>query len=101
MNERQAQQRPAPTDPSGIEAPHDILAAEEFGIGTRDERWPADPTGIAEPHDVLAAEEFAMPVGGSREAADESGRGRRLPLVLAAAAGLLLALLVLRRTARS
>ena len=75
MNERQAQQRPAPTDPSGIEAPHDILAAEEFGIGTRDERWPADPTGIAEPHDVLAAEEFAMPVGGSRgEAADESGR---------------------------
>ena len=40
-----------------------------------------------------------MPVGGSREAADESGRGRRLPLVLAAAAGLLLALLVLRRTA--
>jgi hypothetical protein len=101
MNERQAQQRPAPTDPSGIEAPHDVLAAEEFGIGTRDERWPADPTGIAEPHDVLAAEEFAMPVGESPQAADEGGRGsRRLPLVLAAAAGLLLALLVLRRTAR-
>ena len=100
MNERQAQQRPAPTDPSGIEAPHDVLAAEEFGIGTRDERWPADPTGIAEPHDVLAAEEFAMPVGDSSKAADEAGlAGRRLPLVLAAAAGLLLALVVVRRTA--
>jgi hypothetical protein len=100
MNERQAQQRPAPADPSGIEAPHDVLAAEEFGIGTRDERWPADPTGIAEPHDVLAAEEFAMPVGGRAEATDQRGlRSRRLPLVLAAAAGLLLALLVMRRTA--
>jgi hypothetical protein len=102
MNERQAQQRPAPADPSGIEAPHDILAAEEFGIGTRDERWPADPTGIAEPHDVLAAEEFAMPVGGSPGASDRGGLGSRwLPLALAAAAGLLLALLVVRRTAGS
>jgi hypothetical protein len=52
-----------PPDPSGIEEPHDILAAEEFGIGTRDERFPPDPTGIQEPHDVLAAEEFAMPAG--------------------------------------
>ena len=43
------------------EQPHDILAAEEFEIGTRDERFPADPSGIQEPHDVLAAEEFAMP----------------------------------------
>ena len=43
--------------------PHDILAADEFGIGTRDERLPPDPSGIAEPHDVLAAEEFAMPAG--------------------------------------
>ncbi len=41
--------------------PHDILAAEEFGIGTRDERHPPDPTGIHEAHDILAAEEFAMP----------------------------------------
>ena len=102
MNERQAHERSAPSDPSGIDAPHDILAAEEFGIGTRDERWPADPTGISEPHDVLAAEEFAMPVGGPPEAEDRSALARRrLPLVLAAAAGMLLALLVMRRTAGS
>jgi hypothetical protein len=50
-----------PPDPSGIDEPHDVLAAEEFGIGTGEERYPADPTGIEEPHDVLAAEEFAMP----------------------------------------
>jgi hypothetical protein len=100
MNERHAQQPAAPADPSGIEAPHDILAAEEFGIGTRDERWPADPTGIAEPHDVLAAEEFAMPAGGEPDSEPRSPlRQGRLPLVLAAAAGLLLALLLLRRTA--
>ena len=50
------------------EPPHDILAADEFGIGTRDERIPPDPTGITEPHDVLAAEEFAMPAGGEPRA---------------------------------
>ena len=55
--------RSVPEDPSGIEEPHDVLAAEEFGIGARDERLPPDPTGIHEPHDVLAAEEFAMPAG--------------------------------------
>ena len=53
-----------PSDPTGIEGPHDVLAAEEFAMPTRDERFPADPTGIHEPHDVLAAEEFAMPAGG-------------------------------------
>jgi hypothetical protein len=58
MTEREPR---VPPDPSGIEEPHDVLAAEEFGIGTRDERFPADPSGIQEPHDVLAAEEFAMP----------------------------------------
>jgi hypothetical protein len=26
-------------------------------------RLPADPSGIEEPHDVLAADEFAMPAG--------------------------------------
>jgi hypothetical protein len=50
-----------PADPRRPEEPHDILAAEEFGIGTRDERFPADPAGAEDPHDVLAAEEFAMP----------------------------------------
>ena len=52
-----------PADPTGIDEPHDVLAAEEFGIGTRDQRFPGDPTGTGEPHDVLAAEEFAMPAG--------------------------------------
>jgi hypothetical protein len=42
-----------------------VLAAEEFAMPARERRQaPSDPTGIAEPHDVLAAEEFAMPVGG-------------------------------------
>ena len=51
--------------------PHDVLAAEEFGMPSVDPRLhhhgpvslPSDPTGIAEPHDVLAAEEFALPAG--------------------------------------
>ena len=76
------------------EQPHDVLAAEEFGIGTRDERVPPDPTGIHEPHDVLAAEEFAMPAGAEPHG-DDGGPGARayLPLALAA----LILLLVLRR----
>jgi hypothetical protein len=47
---------------------HDVLAAQEFGMGVADPvlhhgpvTLPSDPTGIEEPHDVLAAEEFAMP----------------------------------------
>ena len=43
-----------------------MLAADEFGIGTRDERLPPDPNRFDPPHDILAAEEFAMPVGGGR-----------------------------------
>ena len=38
-----------------------MLAAEEFGIGDREAPYPPDPSGIQAPHDVLAAEEFAMP----------------------------------------
>jgi hypothetical protein len=57
---------------SPTEPPHDILAADEFEIGTRDERFPADPSGIQEPHDVLAAEEFAMP---TPEPIDDSSPG--------------------------
>ncbi|MGI8846299.1 MAG: hypothetical protein ACR2HC_09045 [Thermoleophilaceae bacterium] len=53
-----------PEDPSGIEGPHDVLAAEEFAMPVRDAGdIPVDP--IHEPHDVLAAEEFAMPTGGA------------------------------------
>jgi hypothetical protein len=74
--------------------PHDVLAAEEFAIGDRDDRYPDDPTGIEEPHDVLAAEEFAMPTGGDVEH-EGGGLGPRqfVPLLLAA---LLAALLILR-----
>ncbi len=54
-----------PDDPTGIDQPHDVLAAEEFAMPTRSAGdIPPDPTGIDEPHDVLAAEEFAMPGAG-------------------------------------
>jgi hypothetical protein len=95
MTEREPRQPQVPADPSGIEEPHDVLAADEFGIGTRDERLPPDPTGIHEPHDVLAAEEFAMPAGA--EPHDESGgRDPRtlIPIILLAA---IAAFLLLRR----
>jgi hypothetical protein len=94
MTESEHSQPHVPRDPSGIEEPHDVLAAEEFGIGTRENRFPGDPTGIREPHDVLAAEEFAMPAGVEPHD-DRGGPGLRalLPLALA---GLLL-LIALRR----
>src|SRR5687767_15947353 len=72
MTEREPRQPQPPADPSGIEEPHDVLAADEFGIGTRDERIPAGPTGIQEPHARLAADEFAMPAG-----AEAHGEGSR------------------------
>jgi hypothetical protein len=85
-----------PDDPSGIDEPHDILAADEFTIGTRDERLPPDPSGIHEPHDVLAAEAFAMPAG--TEPHDEGGGPdprTLVPIVVLAAA--FVALVLLRR----
>jgi hypothetical protein len=97
MTESERSQSEVPPDPSGIDEPHDVLAAEEFGIGTRENRFPGDPTGIREPHDVLAAEEFAMPAGA--EPHGEGGGNRRpgplalLPLVLAG----LVVLIALRR----
>ncbi len=98
MTESERKSPDVPPDPSGIDEPHDVLAAEEFGIGTRDERYPADPSGIQEPHDVLAAEEFPMPAGAEpHEEADESGGfdPRMLaPLILLVAT---LALILLRR----
>jgi hypothetical protein len=95
MPEIERNRRSAPSDPTGIEEPHDILAAEEFGIPTRDNRIPGDPTGLREPHDVLAAEEFAMPAGAEPHREEQSGLGARayLPLALAA----LILLLVFRR----
>ena len=83
-------------DPHGIEEPHDVLAADEFGIGTRDERLPPDPNRFDPPHDILAAEEFAMPVGGAPHSDQASGRDpRRLVPVLLIAA--LAAFLLVRR----
>jgi hypothetical protein len=99
MPQRDEQHDPGvPEDPSGIQEPHDVLAAEEFGIGTRDERYPADPSGIEGPHDVLAAEEFAMPspVDHPDHAGGSSARAV-LPLVLLGAAA---AILILRRVRR-
>jgi hypothetical protein len=97
MTEHEPRQPPVPADPSGIEEPHDVLAADEFGIGTRDERLPPDPTGIQEPHDVLAAEEFAMPAGAEPHDARSRPDPRTLiPLVLIAA---IAAYLLIRRRA--
>ena len=92
-SERNRQQRSE--DPAGIDEPHDVLAAEEFGIPTRENRIPGDPTGLREPHDVLAAEEFAMPAGAEPHGDDSRGPGPRafLPLAL----GALVLLIALRR----
>jgi hypothetical protein len=95
MRETERNQGSAPDDPTGIDKPHDILAAEEFGIPTRDNRIPGDPTGLREPHDVLAAEEFAMPAGAEPHPEDQTGLGARAFLPLALAAVILL--LVFRR----
>jgi hypothetical protein len=97
MTEREPRQPPVPADPSGIEEPHDVLAADEFGIGTREGRLPPDPTGIQQPHDVLAAEEFPMPAGAEPHAEQGRPDPRTLvPLLLLIA---LIAVLVLRRRA--
>ena len=83
-------------DPSGIEEPHDILAADEFGIGTRDERLPPDPNRFDPPHDILAAEEFAMPAGGEHPTVERDGADpRRLVALLLIAA--IAALVLVRR----
>jgi hypothetical protein len=99
MTEHPPRRPEVPVDPSGIEEPHDVLAADEFGIGTRDERLPPDPSGITEPHDVLAAEEFAMPAGGEARSSGRGGPDPRtvIPLVLIAALVAVLVLLGRRR----
>jgi MYXO-CTERM domain-containing protein len=97
MTDSERNRRSAPTDPAGIEEPHDVLAAEEFGIPTRDSGVPSDPTGIREPHDVLAAEEFAMPAGAESQGAAGGDGGRGVRAYLPLALGVLVLLLVLRR----
>jgi hypothetical protein len=97
MPEREREQQ-VPPDPSGIEEPHDVLAAEEFGMPARDERIPRDPTGISEPHDVLAAEEFAMPSGEDRPRHEDArARGRALPVAALLLAALVIAAFLRRR----
>jgi hypothetical protein len=98
MNESERSESNVPPDPSGIDEPHDVLAAEEFGIGTRENRFPGDPTGLREAHDVLAAEEFAMPAGAQPHGEGGDGGVRPgpralLPLILAG----LVVLIALRR----
>jgi MYXO-CTERM domain-containing protein len=95
MTESERSQHNLPPDPSGIDEPHDVLAAEEFVIGTRENRFPGDPTGIREPHDVLAAEEFAMPAG--IESHDDAGGGPGLRALLPLALAGLVLLIALRR----
>lgn len=95
MTESERSQPHVPPDPSGIDAPHDVLAAEEFGIGTRDIAIPSDPTGIREPHDVLAAEEFAMPAGS--EPHEDAGGGLDIRTWLPAVLIALVAIVVVRR----
>jgi hypothetical protein len=95
MTESERPPSDVPPDPSGIEEPHDVLAAEEFGIGTRNERVPADPSGIREPHDVLAADEFPMPAGEDpHERGGDFDPRTLVPLVLLVAT---LALILVRR----
>jgi hypothetical protein len=97
MTDREAWRRDVPVDPTGIEQPHDVLAADEFGIGTRDERLPPDPNRFDPPHDILAAEEFAMPAGGERYDGQGSGPDPRTLVPLLVVAAVLAFLLVRRR----
>jgi hypothetical protein len=83
------------------EAPHNVLAAEEFAMPTVDPELhhgpitpPKDPSGITEPHDILAAEEFPMPATHPHETPAFGGSpGQRWLIGLA---GLLALALVLR-----
>jgi hypothetical protein len=57
-----------PTRDPSLEPAHDVLAADEFAMPTADPDLhrgpvvlPDDPSGIDEAHDVLAAEAWAMP----------------------------------------
>ena len=88
-------QRRLPEDPSGIEEPHDVLAAEEFAMPVRSRRdIPSDP--IHEPHDVLAAEEFAMPAGGVPDSSSDGFVDPRTLIPALVLLGVVL-LIVLRR----
>jgi len=100
VSKEQQQPDPAPEDPSGIEGPHDTLAAEEFAIPAAPKAVPpADPSGIEEPHDTLAAEAFAIG-GGGVPAGPERAGASRAPLVLAVLGAAAFAVLWARRRRR-
>jgi hypothetical protein len=86
-----------PAYPASEGPPHDTLAAEEFGIGTRDMRMPRDPSGYYVPHDILAAEAFAMPLPDQDAAPPRPSTRNHVPLLIAALAGLGVVALVLSR----
>lgn len=87
-----------PEDPTGIDQPHDVLAAEEFAMPTRSAGdIPPDPTGIQEPHDVLAAEELPVPGAGVDHDADGFIDPRSL---IPGALAIVAVLLLLRRRRR-
>ena len=58
-------------------------------------RMPEDPSGIDEPHDVLAAEEFPLPAAGAGES--ESGSLDPRSLIPALVLALLVLVLLARR----
>ena len=98
MSDREARRLDVPFDPSGIEAPHDVLAADEFGIGTADDRLPPDPHRFEPPHDILAAEEFAMPAGAEHRPLGPAGpEGKRSVAPLFFLAALATLIILLRR----
>jgi hypothetical protein len=96
-----------PPDPSGIDRPHDILAADEFPppaapdadtVQARAQRLPPDPAGLARPHDVLAADEFPPPaVADAPPSASAARTGPRRGLAIGAGVAGLILLLRRRR----
>jgi hypothetical protein len=87
------------------EAPHDVLAAEEFAMPSVDPELhhgpvtpPEDPSGIAEPHDILAAEEFPMPASYPHAEAPLRGSQMQRWVVVV---GVLVVLVVVRRRGRA
>ncbi len=78
-----------PEDKDGIDAPHDVLAADEFAVPGRSAgEIPSDP--IHKPHDVLAAEEFAIPGAGAGSSSGGLDPRTLLPSLLLVATILLL-----------
>lgn len=81
------------------------MPAPEAAWRDRPVNLPPDPTGIEEPHDVLAAEEFAMPAPPPHVAFEQSapataGSPSRAITAVVAAAGAVIGALVLRRRRR-